>query len=464
MGLDDRPWCVSVKKFLTRVPQWPLAAAPVVKEFETPTRQELPVLESGLVMTKFLIAAIMFFGSAAIGGAVGLFAGLPVGALVAAVLFLFGLQIQANMGARKTHRAAIREISKLKQANAIIEQTLGETQSKMDDMRQAIEAKANAQGRKIVSELQVLESLMREFAGKISNSAKNETAESELIERRATQSARGYLETLGEPELLETIRASLEQNRVDLYLQPIVSLPQRKLRFYEALSRLRAEDGSVIMPAQYIKVAAPAGLMSVVDNLLLFRCVQIVRRLTQKNRDIGVFCNISGDTLTDTEFFPQFLEYMQHNRDLAGQIIFEFGQDAVTKAGVQGEQNLAYLANLGFALSMDHVENLGVDFAKLKTLGFRHLKLNARTLLGGMGNARAAVGPEDFKTLLARNGLNLIVERVEDEKTVVQLLDYAVDFAQGYLFGEPRAVRDDAVKTTDRAEASAPILPFRKTA
>ena len=415
-------------------------------------------------MTKFLIAAIMFFGSTAFGGAVGLFAGLPIGALVAATLFLFGLQIQANVAARKTHRAATREISKLKQANAVIEQTLGETQSKMEDMRQAIEAKANAQGRKIVAELQVLETLMREFAVKISAKAKEEPVEAELIERRATQSARSYLDTLGEPQLLETIRASLEENRVDLYLQPIVSLPQRKLRYYEALSRLRAEDGSVIMPAQYIKVAAPAGLMSVVDNLLLFRCVQIVRRLTQKSRDIGVFCNISGDTLTDKEFFPQFLEYMQHNRDLAGQIIFEFGQDAVTAAGVKGEENLAYLANLGFALSMDHVETLAVDFARLKKIGFRHLKVRAQTLLGGMGLARAAVGPEDFKMLLERNGLNLIVEHVEDEKSVVQLLDYAVDYAQGYLFGEPRAVRDDTVKALEKNEPSAPIIPFRKTA
>ena len=58
--------------------------------------------------------------------------------------------------------------------------------------------------------------------------------------------------------------------------------------------------------------------MSVVDNLLLFRCVQIVRRLTQKSREIGIFCNISGDTLADREFFPQFLDYMRVNRDLAG--------------------------------------------------------------------------------------------------------------------------------------------------
>jgi cyclic-di-GMP phosphodiesterase TipF (flagellum assembly factor) len=155
---------------------------------------------------------------------------------------------------------------------------------------------------------------------------------------------------------------------------------------------------------------------------------------------------------------------MQHNRDLASQIIFEFGQDAVTKAGTKGEENLAFLANLGFALSMDHIETLAVDFTRLKKIGFRHLKVRADTLLGGMGNARAAVGPEDFKKLLERHGLNLIVERVEDEKSVVQLLDYAVDFAQGYLFGEPRAVRDDTVKALEKTEPSAPIIPFRKSA
>ena len=122
---------------------------------------------------------------------------------------------------------------------------------------------------------------------------------------RPARPGRAYVGTFGDKdELLETIRSSLEENRVDLYLQPIVSLPQRKLRYYEALSRLRDENGQVIMPAQYMQVAGQAGLMSVVDNLLLFRCVQIVRRLTQKSRDIGIFCNISGDTLADKRILP----------------------------------------------------------------------------------------------------------------------------------------------------------------
>ena len=93
---------------------------------------------------------------------------------------------------------------------------------------------------------------------------------------------------------------------------------------------------------------------------------------------------------------------------------------------------------------MDHVETLALDFLRLKSLGFSHIKVRASTLTQGMQGAGAAVAAEDFKKLLSRHGLNLIAERVEDEKTVVQLLDYSVDYAQGFLFGEPRAVRDDA--------------------
>jgi cyclic-di-GMP phosphodiesterase TipF (flagellum assembly factor) len=410
-------------------------------------------------MTRALIVLTYLMASATVAVALFMVAGIPVGLLTGAILSLACAQVHAALRRRRERRRTEREIGGLKRVSFQFEQALTDARTKMDDMAKAMEARTTAQNRKIVAELQVLESLMRDFASKVASSATREAASPRpAVPRQGPVSA--YVDALGDGGLLETIRASLEQNRVDLYLQPIVSLPQRKLRFYEALSRLRSEDGKIIMPEQYIKVAAPAGLMSVVDNLLLFRCVQIVRRLTQKQRDVGVFCNISGDTLADSEFFPQFLEFMHHNRDLAGHIVFEFAQDAVVKAGEQGEANLAYLASLGFALSMDHVASLAVDFVRLKKLGFRHIKVRAHTLTHGMSGAHAAVAAEDFKKLLERVGLNLIVERVEDEKTVVQLLDYGVDFAQGYLFGEPRAVREDALKAVDAPAPS--VVPFRK--
>jgi cyclic-di-GMP phosphodiesterase TipF (flagellum assembly factor) len=351
-------------------------------------------------------------------------------------------------------RRQIRELEEdmedLRATDSAIRSALEDTKRKVAEVTFAIAQKSDAQERKMAGELQILERLVKGLASNVERNT-----EHTLLPRLAGP----YAGEQPEAAMLEIIRCALEGNRVDLYLQPVVSLPQRKLRFYEALSRLRSEDGSIIMPAQYIRIAAPAGLMSVVDNLLLFRCVQVVRRLTQRHRDVGVFCNISGHTLSDSEFFPQFLDFMHHHRDLAGQIIFEFSQDCVLAASAPEEANLRYLANLGFRLSMDQVTKLDLDFAKLKRLGFQFLKVRATTLISGMKDAGAAVAAEDFKNLAIRNGVNLIAERVEDEKTVVQLLEFNVDFAQGYLFGEPRAIREIAEANDPRA---APIPPTAK--
>ncbi len=46
-------------------------------------------------------------------------------------------------------------------------------------------------------------------------------------------------EGLDEQEILDLVREGLRENAVELALQPIVSLPQRKRRFFECFSRVR---------------------------------------------------------------------------------------------------------------------------------------------------------------------------------------------------------------------------------
>jgi cyclic-di-GMP phosphodiesterase TipF (flagellum assembly factor) len=417
-------------------------------------------------LINILLATATAFAAFAFGWGLNQFVGVPLAssAIAGALIFVLAAQTYGGLMRARLRRVVEREIDTLKEANATFKVDLNDTKRKMTDVTTALALRGDAQEKKVVGELQMLEGLIREFATNIAHKSREQAVpledETEAVLRQSRQvadnAAESYASALTDPHMLETIRRSLEENRVDLYLQPTVSLPQRKVRYYEALSRLRSEDGAVIMPAQYIKVAAPAGLMSVVDNLLLFRCVQIMRRLTQRRRDIGVFCNISGHTLTDSEFFPQFLEFMHHHRDLAGQIVFEFTQDSVMAAKDQEEANLRYLSGMGFQLSMDQVTTLGMDFTALHAMGFRFLKVRADTLVSGMQNAKAAVAAEDFKDLLLRNNISLIVERIEDEKTVVQLLDFNVDYGQGYLFGGPKPIREMAEANDTRAHQPQP--------
>jgi cyclic-di-GMP phosphodiesterase TipF (flagellum assembly factor) len=253
--------------------------------------------------------------------------------------------------------------------------------------------------------------------------------------------------------ITDMIVSAVDSNRIDLYLQPIVTLPQRKVRFYEAMSRLRAENGDIMPAADFIDFAEAAGLMPKIDNLLLFRCVQVVRRLQLKNRDVGLFCNISSATLSDATYFQQFLDFMEANRALAPAMMFEFTQQAYRSFGPIEHESLSALAERGFRFSLDHVEDLRIEPRELADRSFKFIKVPAKLLLNPEAGARADIHPQDLADLMARNGVDLIAERIETESMVLDLLDYDVRFGQGFLFSPPRPVRAEALSGASDAVA-----------
>jgi cyclic-di-GMP phosphodiesterase TipF (flagellum assembly factor) len=250
---------------------------------------------------------------------------------------------------------------------------------------------------------------------------------------------------LSRESLADLLSKAASDNRVDLYLQPIVTLPQRKVRYYEAVSRLRTDTGDVIPAVDFVDVAESVGLMPKIDNLAVFRCVQVVRRLLLKSRDVGLFCNLSAATLNDPVMFQQLLDFMDANRVLAGSLVFEFKQEAYRNFGPIEHECLAALAERGFRFSMDHVTDLQMSPNELADRSFRFLKVPAQLLLNKVAGVHTDIDPEDLADLLARSGIDLIAERIETETTVVDVLDYDVRFGQGFLFSPPRPVRAEAL-------------------
>jgi cyclic-di-GMP phosphodiesterase, flagellum assembly factor TipF len=239
-------------------------------------------------------------------------------------------------------------------------------------------------------------------------------------------------------EILEIVRSGLQENRVDLYLQPIVRLPQRRTRFYEAFSRIRGSEGEIITPSQYLTIAEEAGLVGTIDNLLLIRCVQLIRRVRQRTQDVGFFVNVSARTMRDSAFFHQFVEFLDRNSDLTQNLILEFAQDDIDQASEQFNDGLKMLADMGFVFSMDKIVRLDMDFKAVAEQNFKYLKVSAVDLLPGAHTLPMDIHPEDLQEVLERAEIELIASQVEDEDTVIGLLDADVSFGQGYLFGVPR--------------------------
>jgi len=270
-----------------------------------------------------------------------------------------------------------------------------------------------------------------------------------FAETRAPEMKRPAAPRMHHPNaaLAEEIRASIEAGRVDLYLQPIVTLPQRRVRYYEALTRLRKANGDTLEPIEFLQEADRTGQMPAIDNILLFRSLQILKRLATRNREAGLFCNLSPSTLMDENFFPGFLEFVRANDTYSDLLIFEFSQADVAVMSAIEYESLAALAELGFRFSVDRITDLRMDFRALADRGFRFAKLHAsRLLLHEDDLAKSNIHPADFGSLLQRYGIELIVDHVESESAVLELLEMDVRCAQGFLFSPPRPVRADVLQ------------------
>ena len=118
---------------------------------------------------------------------------------------------------------------------------------------------------------------------------------------------------------------------------------------------------------------------------------------------------------------------------------------------------MSRLAELGFRFSLDKVHDLDIDFHDLARADVKFLKVSAPFLLeelletddGLVFRSMPDLAAQDFASLTRRYGVDLIAEKVESERQIVDILELDIAFGQGHLFGEPRAIRDSVLAETD---------------
>src|SRR5438477_7062686 len=196
-------------------------------------------------------------------------------------------------------------------------------------------------------------------------------------------------------QLVGAIRNAVEENRLDIYLQPMVTLPQRKVRYYEAVTRLRDDKDQILAADDFIGVAEGAGLIGRIDHAVMLRCVQVLRRLMVRNKDVGVFCNVSAATLGNPTSFAQCLDFLEANRALAPSFVLEFKQATFRNLGPVETEHLAALAQRGFRFSIDHVSDLRIEPRDLADRGVRYIKVPAALLLDPKQSSTSGIHPSD---------------------------------------------------------------------
>lgn len=255
----------------------------------------------------------------------------------------------------------------------------------------------------------------------------------------------------------EIVRA-FEADALEIHLQPVVTLPQRKVTAYEALARLRV-DGRLVEPEAFLPVLERYGRTTELDRRMLQRASIVVRHLARRGSETLLTYGLSPLSLFEPGLLRELARTVADDPALAGLVI------ALPQAswnGLDGGQRgllLSLRGRIGF--SLDRAEDLRFDVAQLAGLGVGQVKVPADMLLRPGADRRllSDIAIEDLAPALARAGIRLVATGVTDEADVPDLIDLDIPYGQGAAFAAPRPVRAEVLAAPPEAPPPPPVEP-----
>ena len=262
------------------------------------------------------------------------------------------------------------------------------------------------------------------------------------------------LEQHGQMQWVTRLQAALDQDRLRLYVQPIVPLnaPDRNCMHFEILVRLE-ENGKIVQPGAFLPAAERYNLMPRIDQWVVNNTLAwLGDRYRRHGRLDGVYCiNLSGASLSDERFRQTLRTTLEQSGLPHGSICFEITETAAVANLSKVVHFIREVKQLGCAFSLDDFGCGLSSFAYLKTLPVDFLKIDGSFIKDIERDPIDMAMVQAINTIGHTMGLQTIAEFVESESVMNRLVELGLDYAQGYLLGEPRPLGEgDQVRMMPR--------------
>lgn len=235
--------------------------------------------------------------------------------------------------------------------------------------------------------------------------------------------------------MVNVINYAIENDKVIPYYQGIYDNTENRIHHYESLMRLEDENGRIYLPGSFLDVARQYGLLyDQLSEIMIRKVFDKFRDITDKSVSINLnIRDIKNPEITEKIF--EFLEDSDHPQDF----IFEILENEDIDDYFELVAFVDRIHELGGLISIDdfgsgysnlqHVASINCDFLKIDGSIVRRCTQDKQcadllALISG------------WKRLSSRD-LKIIAEFVENQSIQDILVNFRIDYSQGYLFSRP---------------------------
>ena len=244
------------------------------------------------------------------------------------------------------------------------------------------------------------------------------------------------LETIEQNTMIKRcVEKAVENNSVEMFLQPLIDTRNSKLVGAEALARIRDDDGKLIPPVKFIPIAEKNGRISMLGEQMFEKACQFISEHDIRKMGLSwINVNLSPVQLLRPDLNSRFYKILKKYDVSAEQIHLEITEESMIDYTLLQKQ-IQTMRKTGFQFVLDDYGSGYSNVTRLKRCPFINIKLDME-LVRDYEKNRDSLLPmlvETFKQMQ----FTVTAEGVETIEMVESLKRIGCDFLQGYYFSKP---------------------------
>jgi diguanylate cyclase (GGDEF)-like protein/PAS domain S-box-containing protein len=233
----------------------------------------------------------------------------------------------------------------------------------------------------------------------------------------------------------DILTQAMENGQLFFYFQPIIHTKTEKIAYFEALLRLKMDDGRVVPPGEFLPAIGRSGLNYALDCYVVRTALKILLAKPDKRLSI----NLSTAALDDASWTEPLVHAVNQQHLDPGRLIFEITETAIIADMEKAKQIAQQVTALGFCFAVD---DFGAGFSSLyylKHLPVDCVKIDQSLIRDIISDSEDCDFVRAIVSMIHVYGKKVVVEGIENSSTFNLLKEMNVDFVQGYYIGHPVA-------------------------
>jgi c-di-GMP phosphodiesterase len=229
------------------------------------------------------------------------------------------------------------------------------------------------------------------------------------------------------------LRDAITHNNIVPFFQPIYNIHTQKIEKYECLVRIVQDDGTIILPYQFLDVAIKSKQYLFITKIMIAKSFDFFR-----DKDYEFSINLSIVDVTSDEMLNFIIENLEKFSE-PQRVVFEILENEKLGNYQEMKKFIKTIKKFGCKFAIDDFGSGYSNFAHIYELNIDYIKIDASLVKYITTDENSRIITKTIINFASNLGLKTIAEFVEDKESLDMLQKMGADYIQGYYIGKPEA-------------------------